>query len=120
MTTITGTIHHIGQTESIGSNGFQKRLLVIDTGGKFDNLVPVDAKKDGCALLDSFQVGQQVAVEVYIGGRQWQERYFASIGMKSISAAGGSKPYPTSPEEYRYTAPPPPSVTAEGDGDIPF
>lgn len=46
MTTITGTIHHIGDTETIGSKGFTKRLIVIKTAAQYDGLIPIEAKKD--------------------------------------------------------------------------
>ena len=90
MTTITGTIHHIGDTETIGAKGFTKRLIVIKTAAQYDGLIPIEAKKDDCARLDSFQVGQQVKADIYIGGREWHGKYYPSLTLKSIEAVSAA------------------------------
>jgi hypothetical protein len=76
--TITGTVHHVGQTEVI-SEKFSKRLLVVKTDGEYNNLCPIEFTKDKTALLDTLQIGQSVSVEVNLGGREWQGKYYASI-----------------------------------------
>jgi hypothetical protein len=76
--TITGTVHHVGQTEVI-SDKFSKRLLVVKTEQEYNNLCPVEFTKDKAALLDGLQIGQSVSIEVNLGGREWNGKYFASI-----------------------------------------
>ena len=85
--TITGTVHHIGQTEVI-SEKFSKRLLVVKTDGEYNNLCPIEFTKDKTALLDTLQVGQSVSVEVNLGGREWQGKYFASITGWKLDKSG--------------------------------
>lgn len=120
-TTITGIVHHIGQTEIIGDKGFRKRLIVIRTEAQYDGLIPVEAKKDDCDKLDDIKHGQQVKVEIYIGGREWQGRYFPSLTLKSIEAASGNIPHPKRPDEAMNTPKPLPDIAQQGDDDdLPF
>ena len=120
MTTITGTIHHIGDTETIGSKGFTKRLLVIKTAAQYDGLIPIEAKKDDCGILDRFAIGQQVKADIYIGGREWNGRYFPSLTLKSIEAASGHIPHPKRPDEAKPGVAPIPEPVYDGGDDIPF
>jgi hypothetical protein len=83
--TITGTVHHIGQTEVI-SDKFSKRLLVVATEDKFNNLAPIEFTKEKTGLLDGLQIGQSVSIEVNLGGREWNGKYFASITGWKIEA----------------------------------
>lgn len=87
----TGIVNHIGQVETVGAKGFKKRLLVIETDSKYDNLLPVEFKQDKCALLDVLDVGQQVTVSFSVGGREYNGRYFASISGWKVSAEGGAQ-----------------------------
>jgi hypothetical protein len=83
--TIKGTVHHIGNTEKI-TDKFSKRLLVVKTDQEYNNLAPIEFTKDKTELLDSLQIGQSVSVEVNVGGREWQGKYFASITGWKIEA----------------------------------
>lgn len=120
MTTITGTIHHIGQTESIGAKGFTKRLIVIKTAAQYDGLIPIEAKKDDCALLDRFAIGQQVKADIYIGGREWHGKYYPSLTLKSIEAATGHIPNPKRPDEAKPGVAPIPEPINDNVDDLPF
>lgn len=96
--TITGTIHHIGPVETFGS-GFTKRLLVVKTDRKFDNLLPIDFTKERTALVDGLQIGQTVTVEYDAGGREYQGRYFAqNSGWKLEAGQAQAAPVTAQPE----------------------
>lgn len=77
--TITGTIHHIGPVETVGSNGFTKQLLVVNNGQQYDNLTPIEFAKDKTALLNGLRVGQSVIVHVNLGGREYNGKYYPSV-----------------------------------------
>jgi len=111
---IEGTVRHVGQTESVGSNGFQKRLLVVETSDKYDNLCPIEFKKDKCVLLDQVTVGQRVTVEVNIGGREYNGRYFPSITGWKVTVAERMQPPATIPVSNV-----PEPISPDGD-DLPF
>jgi hypothetical protein len=104
--TITGVVHHIGQTEQVGGNGFTKRLLVVHNGEQYDPLVPFEFKKDKCSLLDSLRVGQSVTVHTNIGGREYNGKYYPSITGWKIEASAPPQ---------NQSAPP-----AEDDTELPF
>ena len=99
--TITGTVHHIGQTEVI-SDKFSKRLLVVATEDKFNNLAPIEFTKEKTGLLDGLQIGQSVSVEANIGGREYSGKYYASITGWKLTA-GQSAPTPQVFEEEENT-----------------
>ncbi len=68
-----GTIHSIGETKEFGQNGFQKREFVILLTGEgensaYPNYVAFQLLKDKCALLDQYQVGNELKVAFNLGG----------------------------------------------------
>jgi hypothetical protein len=90
--TITGTVHHIGQTEVI-SDKFSKRLLVVATEDKFNNLAPIEFTKEKTGLLDGLRIGQSVSVEINLGGREYSCKYYPSItGWKLTAGQQASTP----------------------------
>lgn len=75
---IEGTVHFIGRTEEIGTNGFAKRTLVIsDEGNPMPSYAVFEAKrgkkKDRTAILDGFRVGHKVTVKYIPDGRPWTD-----------------------------------------------
>jgi hypothetical protein len=101
--TITGTVHHIGQTEVI-SDKFSKRLLVVATEDKFNNLAPIEFTKEKTGLLDGLRIGQSVSVEVNVGGREYSGKYYPSItGWKLTAGQQASAPTPQVFEEEENT-----------------
>jgi hypothetical protein len=114
--TITGTVHHVGQTEVI-SDKFSKRLLVVKTDSEYNSLCPIEFTKDKTALLDGLQIGQSVSVEVNCGGREWQGKYFASItGWKLTAQARMESRVATAPIVTQA----PQQVADPEDSDLPF
>lgn len=82
--TLTGTIKSIGQTESFGTNNFQKRELVITTEEQYPQHVLIEFVQDKCALLDNLMEGHFVTVGINIRGREWvspigKTKYFNTI-----------------------------------------
>jgi hypothetical protein len=77
--TITGTVHLIGHVETVGDKGFTKRLLVVRTDQQYDNLIPVELKKDKTALADGLKLGQSVTVHVNLEGREYNGKFYPSI-----------------------------------------
>jgi len=81
---IQGKIKLIGETQSIGSNGFRKRELVVTTEEQYPQHIMVEFVQDKTDLLDSYQVGQQIKVGINLRGREWinpqgEAKYFNSI-----------------------------------------
>lgn len=81
---IQGKIKLIGETKTFGSNGFQKRDLVITTEEQYPQDILVEFVQDKCAILDNFKKDQSVRIGINIRGREWvspqgETKYFNSI-----------------------------------------
>ena len=95
-----GIIHRIDQTREYGQNGFTKREFVIKLTGdgekeEYPNYVAMEFLKDKCALLDTYQVGDEVKVTFNLSGRLWTppgkpEKCFTSLQAWRIESASGS------------------------------
>jgi len=72
--TVRGIVHVKEDTKTYGSNGFRKRLLVLEQDkGKFINYIPVDFTNDGCDSIDDVQVGDDLEITYRLSGRKWQK-----------------------------------------------
>ena len=81
---ISGKIKLIGETKEYGSNGFRKRELVVTTQEQYPQNILVEFIQDKCEILNSYQVGEIVKIDINIRGREWtnkdnQLKYFNSI-----------------------------------------
>ncbi len=76
---VTGKVVVIGQTESVGQNGFTKRLVVVETNEQYPQKLPIDFVKDKTALLDHVSVGQEVKVQINLRGSESNGRWFSQI-----------------------------------------
>lgn len=76
---VTGKVVVIGQTESVGQNGFTKRLVVVETNEQYPQKLPIDFVKEKTALLDSIIVGQEVKVQINLRGSESNGRWFSQI-----------------------------------------
>lgn len=81
---LSGKLIVKGETQTFGSNGFQKREFVIETEGEYPQQIQLELIKDKCALLDAFQIGQNIKASINITGRSWtnqqgETKYFNSI-----------------------------------------
>lgn len=81
---IQGRIKVIGTTKTFGTSGFQKRELVVVTEEQYPQPILIEFTQGNCILLDAFQLGQLVKVNINIRGREWTNPqgevvYFNSI-----------------------------------------
>lgn len=126
---VQGVIHSIGATTEYGSNGFTKREFVIKLTGegendRYPNHVALELIKDKCALMDAYNIGDEITVQFNLSGRLWSgndrpEKCFTSLQAWKIDAAG---PATSAYDAYDQTPPafeqaPAP---ADFDDDIPF
>ena len=71
---ISGKIKLINETKEYGSNGFRKRELVVTTQEQYPQNILVEFVQDRCEILDSFQVGELVKIDINIRGREWTNK----------------------------------------------
>lgn len=81
---LRGNIKLIGETQTIGAKGFQKRDLVLTTQEKYPQNILLEFTQDNCAALDRFSTGDFVEVDINLRGREWtspqgETKYFNSI-----------------------------------------
>ena len=87
---ITGTLKVKKDTQVV-SESFSKRefvLTVVD--GAFSNDILIQLTKDKCSLLDAFNVGDMLEVEINLAGKCWVnpegvEKYFNSLNCWKIT-----------------------------------
>ena len=85
------TVVSVGQTQTIGAKGFQKRELVItDNGDKYPQFRLIEATQEKCVDLDKISKGDKVTVDFWVSGNPWTNpktgvvKYFNSDKLASI------------------------------------
>lgn len=81
---ISGKIKLINEAKEYGNNSFRKREVVITTEEQYPQDLLVEFVQDKCDILNSFQVGQSVKIDINLRGREWESpqgeiKYFNSI-----------------------------------------
>jgi len=118
--TIAGRIIEIGDTQTFAS-GFTKRRVVVDTGGKYPQAIPVDFKKDRTAALDKCAIGDEVTIQADIGGREYNGRYYVDITGWRIEGGSGCADHETTDPAGDVPEVPAGDGPSDGPGDnLPF
>lgn len=112
---VSGTVVHIGQTETVGAKGFQKRLLVVETADdKYPQQLSLEVTGDRIPLLDSLSIGDQVDASINLKGRKWDgpngTKWFNTLEAWKID----------SKTQQRQAAPQTPAGNLPSQDDIPF
>lgn len=68
---LEGTLKMIGETQDVGSSGFQKRDCVVTTDEQYPQHILVQFVQDKCNLLANFKVGDKVNIGINLRGREW-------------------------------------------------
>ena len=113
---VTGRVHLVEETKEYGSNGFTKRVMVIETvEDKYPQMIPVEAVKDKCAMFDEASDGDTVTADCNLRGSEWNGRYFLSLNCWRISVDAKAQAAEDRPPL------PPEGAGADDDSDsIPF
>ena len=119
---LQGKIKLIGETQSIGSNGFRKRELVLTTEEQYPQHIMVEFVQDKTDLLNNFQVGQSIKVGINLRGREWinpqgEAKYFNSIQGWRIESLSQAAPSNLPPVDQFQPAS---NVSNEEPDDLPF
>jgi hypothetical protein len=116
---VTGTVHRVGEMQTIGSKGFTKRELVLETGDKYKQYIGLECHKDKCSLLDDMNVGDVVTAHFNLNGRLWNEKCFNTLAVWKIQleseGRGGEyqKPVPAQSQLI-------PDASEDDSSEIPF
>ena len=95
---ITGRVAKIGdvQTSSTGKSSW--RTLVVETGDKWPNPIPVTFRKDDMAKLDAIRVGDDVTVGYKLQGREWNGRNYVDVTGLFIRRSEAPRESPAAPQ----------------------
>ena len=108
--TIQGTVERVMETETFPS-GFQKRVLVINTGGEWHQTIPVEFVKDKTSKLDGLQPGQNVTAHINLRGNEYNGKYYANVQGWRLESESAPQPAPAQPVAAQND---------DEDGGIPF
>jgi len=111
---IIGKIHLIGQTETVGNNGFTKRQIVVETSEQYPQKVAIDFIKDKCSILDSYKVGQEITVDVNVRGSEYNGKFYVNLQGWKINSVQVSVQASVQPFE------PATNLNEEEHDDLPF
>ena len=81
---VQGSIKVIGEVQEISAT-FKKRELVVTTDEQYPQTISIEFIQDKTDLLNSFEVAQNVKVNINLRGREWKNpqtkeiKYFNSI-----------------------------------------
>ena len=123
---VTGRIKMIDTTKEVGSAGFKKRDLVVTTDEQYPQHILVQFVQDKCDLLNNFQVGENVKVDINLRGREWtnpqgETVYFNTIqGWRIGKAQTEAAPAQTPAMPTAQAFEPAQSFKEEDHDDLPF
>lgn len=83
---VSGLVKVIGEVESVGSNGFTKRQIVVGTTEQYPQDIAIDFVKDKTDLLNNFKVGDSVKVHVNLRGSEYNGKYYVNLQGWKIEA----------------------------------
>ena len=123
---VQGRIKLIGETQTFGANGFRKREVVITTEEQYPQHIMIEFVQDKTDLLNSFQVGQQVKININLRGREWvnpqgETKYFNSIQgwrIEALQASNSNTEMPPMPPVEAFE--PASDLNEDDHDDLPF
>ncbi len=121
---VQGKVKMISETQTFGSNGFKKRELVVTTEEQYPQHILIEFVQDKTDLLNNYEVGQGVKVNINLRGREWvnpqgETKYFNSVQgwrIENLQATGENMP-PVAPAEAFEPAT---NLNEEDHDDLPF
>jgi len=119
---IIGKVHKVYETETKGTNGFQAREFVIEvTSGMYPQFIKFQLTQDRCALIDNYNVDQNIKVYFDLRGREWNEKFFTNLNAWKIENADSAQPAATTAAPANNSFPTTSDAPAEtAADDLPF
>ena len=124
---VTGKIKMIDQTKEVGSGGFKKRDVVVTTDEQYPQHISVQFVQDKCDLLNNFQVGEAVKIDINLRGREWTNAQGETVYFNTIqgwrigkSQTEGVAPSQMPPMPTAEAFAPATNLNEEEADDLPF
>ncbi len=118
---VQGKIKKISETQTFGSNGFQKRELVVTTNEQYPQMLLVEFVQDKCEILNNYRIGDEVTVSINLRGKEWispegNAKYFVTIQGWRINKLTAETSVTTMPPLSHLEN----NLVQDEDGDLPF
>jgi len=131
---VIGILKMVGETQDVGSSGFQKRDCVVTTDEQYPQHILIQFVQDKCNLLANYKAGDKVNIGINLRGREWvnpqgETVYFNTIqGWKisniqpeyNASPAAHNSNHPTNIAPANQAAPQTSANFDEEADDLPF
>jgi single-strand DNA-binding protein len=86
---LEGEIIKMDGPVSVGANGLQKTIMVIDTGGEYPQTIPVEWLKDkATSVATQYALGDEVRIGYNLRGREYNGKYYSSVQGWEIELTG--------------------------------
>lgn len=116
----------IGETQTFGNNGFRKREVVVTTEEQYPQHIMVEFVQDKTDLLNNYNVGQNVKININLRGREWvnpqgETKYFNSIQgwrIENVEQASPASDIPPVPPAEAFESAN--DLNEEDHDDLPF
>lgn len=117
---IKGKLHKKYDTESKTETFQAREFVIVDDSTAYPQYVKFQLTQDRCALLDTYEEGQEINVHFDLRGREWNGKYFTNLNAWRIEGVSqAAQPAPASTEDNSFPlADDEPPVAA--DDDLPF
>ena len=97
MFKLTGSVKMVGNTVQVSEKFSKREFVVTDASGMYPQDIMFQSTQDKCALLDGYQVGDQVEVSFNLRGREWtsptgEVKYFNTLEAWRIERANQGAP----------------------------
>ena len=123
---VVGKIKMIDTTKEVGSSGFKKRDVVVTTDEQYPQQILVQFVQDKCDLLNNYQVGDAVKIDINLRGREWTNPqgemvYFNTIqGWRIGKVQAEAATNPVAPMPVAEAFAPATDFKEEDHDDLPF
>ncbi len=125
---VSGKIKMIDVTKEVGSSGFKKRDVVVTTDEQYPQSILVQFVQDKCDLLNNFQVGEVVKIDINLRGREWVNPQGETVYFNTIQGWRIAKQQAEAPTTAQVPSPttaaeafaPATDLNEEEHDDLPF
>lgn len=81
---VTGLLKVKGEPTKVSEKFTKREIVITDNSSQYPQHISIVFAQDRCALVDNYQVGQEIKVHFNLRGREWQSpqgetKYFNSL-----------------------------------------
>ena len=110
---VLGRVKFVDQTKEVGTSGFKKRDIVVTTDEQYPQHILVQFVQDKCELLNNYQVGDNVKIDINLRGREWINPQGETVYFNTIQGWRISKINSETPATGPQMPPMPPAAAFE-------